>query len=266
MSAVRKGTPLFAAGLLAAGLAGCATGVSDTAALIQARQDYQLAAANPDVASNAPLELRRAEQTLRLAEAARSQGSDVQEVDHLAYLASRRAEIARDSAGLKGAQTVVANADLYRRQGQLQTRNAELEQQLRMLQAERTDRGLVMTMGDVLFATGRAELTPGAYERIDRLAQFMQRYPARTVRIEGHTDSTGNADSNLRLSEARAQSVRDALAARGVNPARIVTQGMGEAQPVASNGTDAGRQQNRRVDIVISDDGSVAENRSETRY
>lgn len=253
--------PMIACGLLAIGLAGCANGMSDTAALVQARQDYARVAANPDVSASAPLELRRAEETLRRAETARNQGVDAAEVDHLAYLASRRAQIAQDTAGVKGAQTVVANADLYRRQGQLQTRNAELEQQLRQLQAERTDRGLVMTMGDVLFATGRAELTPGAYERLDRLAQFMQRYPARTVRIEGHTDNTGGADTNLRLSEARAQAVRDALTARGVNPSRIVTQGMGEAQPVASNATDTGRQQNRRVDIVISDDGSVAETR-----
>ncbi|SMH54567.1 OmpA family protein [Azospirillum agricola] len=254
MSATR--TLLVLAGL-GAGVAGCATGSMDTAALIQARQDYNAAASNPQVAANAPLELRRAEEALRQAEAVRNQGGGAVEVDHQAYLTSRRVQIAQETAGVKGAQNVVANADSYR----LQARNSELEQQLRDLQAERTERGLVMTLGDILFATGRAELTSSAYERIDRLAQFMQRYPARTVRIEGHTDSTGNADSNLRLSEARAQAVRDGLTARGVNPSRIITQGLGEAQPVASNSNDAGRQQNRRVDIVISDDGTVAETR-----
>lgn len=244
-------------GALAVALAGCAAGPTDTPALAQARQSYQTAAANPDVASAAPLELRRAEEALRAAEAASREGSDRAEVDHRAYIATRRAEIAQDLAGAKGAQAVVANADTYR----LQARNAELEQQLRELQAERTERGLVMTLGDVLFATGRADLTPSAMTRLDRLAQFMQRYPDRTVRVEGYTDSTGSADSNLRLSEMRAQAVRAALVARGIDPARVVTQGLGEAQPVASNATESGRQQNRRVDIVISDTGSVAETR-----
>lgn len=239
------------------GLAGCATQPTDSAALTQARQDYSLAAANPQVAGNAPLQLRDAEQALRRAEAMRDQGADAAEIDHQAYVASRRVEIAQETAGVKGAQTVVANADSYR----LQARNTALEQQLRDLQAQRTERGLVMTLGDILFSTGRAELTPGAYERIDRLARFLQAHPARTVRIEGHTDDTGNDAANLRLSEARAQAVRDALSARGVPPSRIVTQGMGEAQPVASNGNDAGRQQNRRVEIVISDDGTVAQTR-----
>lgn len=261
MKPIPSKTSLLAAGLVAVALAGCADTPTDTAALLQARRDYSAAAANPDVASNAPLELRRAEEALRKAETLRDKNADRREIDQQAYLASREAQIAREAAATKGAQAVVANADAYRQQGQLRARNAELEQQLRDLQAERTERGLVMTLGDILFATGRAELTPGAFERIDRLAQFMQRYPARTVRIEGHTDSTGNADFNLRLSEARAQAVRDALVARGVNPSRVVSQGMGEAQPVASNSTDAGRQQNRRVDIVISDEGTVAQTR-----
>ncbi|MCG5242063.1 OmpA family protein [Azospirillum doebereinerae] len=254
MTATR--TLLVLAGL-GASVAGCATQTMDTAALVQARQDYNVAAANPDVGANAPLELRRAEEALRRAEAVRNEGGSVAEIDNQSYVASRRAQIAQETAGVKGAQTVVANADSYR----LQARNSELEQQLRDLQAERTERGLVMTLGDILFTTGRADLTTGAFDRVERLAQFMQRYPARTLRIEGHTDSTGNADSNLRLSEARAQAVRDALTARGVNPSRIVTQGFGETQPVASNTNDSGRQQNRRVDVVISDDGTVAETR-----
>ncbi|MGF7175514.1 OmpA family protein [Azospirillum doebereinerae] len=254
MTATR--TLLVLAGL-GASVAGCATQTMDTAALVQARQDYNVAAANPDVGANAPLELRRAEEALRRAEAVRNEGGSVSEIDNQSYVASRRAQIAQETAGVKGAQTVVANADSYR----LQARNSELEQQLRDLQAERTERGLVMTLGDILFTTGRADLTTGAFDRVERLAQFMQRYPARTLRIEGHTDSTGNADSNLRLSEARAQAVRDALTARGVNPSRIVTQGFGETQPVASNTNDSGRQQNRRVDVVISDDGTVAETR-----
>lgn len=240
-------------GALAAGLAACAT-PTESPALVQARQTYQNAAASPEVAGNATLELRRAEDSLRKAEAARSDG-DGAEMDHQAYLASRQVQIARDVAALKGAQAVVANADTYR----LQSRNAELERQLRDLQAERTERGIVMSLGDVLFATGSAQLTAGAQSRLDRLAQFLQRYPDRSLRVEGYTDSTGSSATNLRLSEDRAMAVRDALAARGVNPGRIVAQGLGEAQPVASNESESGRQQNRRVEVVISDPGSVAQ-------
>ncbi|WP_207455435.1 OmpA family protein [Azospirillum sp. SYSU D00513] len=245
-----------ALGLLSAALAGCA-GPTTSTALTQARQAYAVAASDPQVAGNAPLELRRAEETLRRAEALQAEEGATAEVDHLAALAAGRVQVARDTAELKGAQTVVSNADTYR----LQARNVQLEQQLRELQAQRTERGLVMTLGDVLFATGRAELSPGAQQRIDRLAQFMQQNPNRTIRIEGYTDSTGSSATNLALSERRAQSVRDALVLAGVQPNRIVTQGFGSAQPVASNSTDAGRQQNRRVEIVISEPGTVAENR-----
>ncbi|MBP2313578.1 OmpA family protein [Azospirillum soli] len=246
---------LLSLGALAAALAGCAT-PTDTPALVQARQNYATAAADPNVAGNAALELRRAEESLRLAEAQRRDGN-VAEMDHQAYLATKQLQIAQEVAALKGAQQVVANADTYR----LQARNAQLEQELRELQAQRTERGLVMTLGDVLFATGSARLTAGAETRLDRLAQFMQQHPDRTLRVEGFTDNTGSSATNLRLSEERAMAVRDALAARGVNPGRIVVQGFGESQPVASNATEAGRQQNRRVDIVISDTGSVAETR-----
>lgn len=246
---------LLSLGAMAAALAACST-PAESPTLVQARQTYESTAANPQVASNATLELRRAEESLRKAEAARSDGNSA-EMDHQAYLASKQLQIAQDVAALKGAQNVVANADTYR----LQSRNAELEQQLRDLQAQRTERGIVMSLGDVLFATGSAQLTAGAQSRLDRLAQFLQQYPDRTLRIEGYTDSTGSSATNLRLSEARAMAVRDALTERGVNPSRIVAQGMGEAQPIASNSTESGRQQNRRVEVVISDPGSVAQSR-----
>ncbi|MCW2235735.1 OmpA family protein [Azospirillum canadense] len=254
-SPVNRSLGAVSLGALAVALAACST-PAESPSLVQARQTYESAAATPQVASNATLELRRAEESLRRAEAARNDGNAA-EMDHQAYLANRQVQIAQDVAALKGAQNVVANADTYR----LQSRNAELEQQLRDLQAQRTERGIVMSLGDVLFATGSANLTAGAQTRIDRLAQFLQQYPDRTLQIEGYTDSTGSSSTNLRLSEARAMAVRDALTARGVNPGRIVAQGMGEAQPVASNSTDAGRQQNRRVEVVISDPGSVAQSR-----
>ncbi|WP_035692904.1 OmpA family protein [Azospirillum halopraeferens] len=242
--------------LLAGGvLAGCASDPGNPTALLQAREAYMAAATDPAVAERAPLELRRAETALRAAEAAQSSGDGADEVAHRSYVAARQAEVARETAAMRSARATVAGAETAR----LEARNTALEQQLRALQAEQTERGLVMTLGDVLFATGRAELTPGALTRIDRLAEFLHRYPGRTVRIEGHTDSTGSSAVNLRLSEDRAAAVQQALIDRGVGRERIAIAGYGAARPVATNATDAGRQSNRRVEIVLPDQGTVAE-------
>ena len=121
------------------------------------------------------------------------------------------------------------------------------------LQAKKTDRGMVLTLGDVLFDTGQASLKPGATSILDRVAAFMNDNPRVNVRIEGHTDSTGSPDFNQVLSQNRAQSAATALQTRGVSPGRITAVGKGQELPVASNATAAGRQQNRRVEIVFSD-------------
>ena len=112
---------------------------------------------------------------------------------------------------------------------------------------------MVITLGDVLFSTGKADLQPGAMSTIERLALFMAEYPAKTVLIEGYTDDVGSENFNLGLSDRRAASVRNALLAAGVSPLRISTIGYGEARPIASNSTPEGRQMNRRVEIVIQD-------------
>lgn len=138
-------------------------------------------------------------------------------------------------------------------------RNQELQRELEQLQAESTDRGIVLTLGDVLFDTGQAALKPGAAQTMDRLAQFMRDYPERSVRIEGYTDSVGSETVNQRLSEQRADAVRSALIERGLPSERIATVGYGESLPVASNDTSGGRQLNRRVEIVVSgEDGSFS--------
>ena len=109
----------------------------------------------------------------------------------------------------------------------------------------------MLTVGDVLFDTGEATLKPGGVNEVVRLATFLQENPERTVRIEGHTDSTGSLTTNLVLSQRRAEAVADTLAAAGVDRSRIVATGLGPDFPVASNDTVAGRQQNRRVEVVI---------------
>lgn len=137
--------------------------------------------------------------------------------------------------------------------GATQARNQQLEAQLRELDAKQTDRGLVITMGDVLFDNNRWDLKPGAMAGIAKLAAFMKEYPDRRLRIEGFTDSVGSNDSNETLSIQRASAVRSALTNSGVQSDRIAVRGYGEASPVASNDTAAGRQMNRRVEIVLSD-------------
>lgn len=128
-----------------------------------------------------------------------------------------------------------------------------LRLELAELQALKTERGMVMTLGDVLFSTGKTELLPGAMATITKLADFLAEYSEKTILIEGHTDSVGSESSNQGLSERRALSVKAALAEAGVDESRIDTLGLGESTPMASNDTDAGRLKNRRVEIVIRD-------------
>lgn len=169
-----------------------------------------------------------------------------------AAAARARAEAAKQEAD---AQRQAAEA--ARQQAQMTAEDArrqaeELSQQLRDLQARQTDRGLVLTLGDVLFDTGKATLKPGAGSTIDRLAAFLEKSPDRSVAIEGHTDSVGTDAYNQQLSEERANAVKAALVAKGIPAERVTTVGKGENEPVASNDNAAGRQQNRRVEIIVS--------------
>jgi outer membrane protein OmpA-like peptidoglycan-associated protein len=130
---------------------------------------------------------------------------------------------------------------------------AELQTQIDVLQAKKTDRGLVLTLGDVLFTSGRADLKVGATGNLNKLVAFLNRYPDRTVVIEGYTDSVGGEDYNQGLSERRADAVKSYLSGQGISSTRLSASGKGESDPVAGNDSAAGRQQNRRVEVVISD-------------
>ncbi len=130
---------------------------------------------------------------------------------------------------------------------------AELQRQIDVLQAKHTDRGLVLTLGDVLFTSGQADLKMGATGNLNKLVAFLNRYPDRTVAIEGYTDSVGSEDYNQGLSERRAESVKSYLTGQGIGSMRLSASGKGKNDPVAGNDSAAGRQQNRRVEVVISD-------------
>ena len=234
---------------LALALAACAS--TPPAALTNAEAEYDAAAADPQVSEHAPVALHEAEQTLEKARAELADGEE-SEVEHLAYLASRRVEIAREKARRDAA--VAASEQLGERQQVVaaEQRAEMLAKELELLKAKQTDRGLVLSLEDVLFAVDKAELQPGVLPDLARLAEFLRENPDRPVRIEGHTDSTGSSQYNMQLSEARAAAVERVLLQNGISPEQIQVVGMGESVPVASNANVAGRQQNRRVEIVIA--------------
>jgi outer membrane protein OmpA-like peptidoglycan-associated protein len=167
---------------------------------------------------------------------------------------NRLAQARTDDAEARNLALAAEAEALERRAAEAAERARQLEAELTDLQAQQTERGLVLTLGDVLFDTAQANLKPGAASTMDRLAQFMRDYGERQVMIEGHTDSRGEDAYNIDLSQRRAAAVRDALLERNIEPQRIRIVGLGEGYPVASNDTQAGMQQNRRVEIVISDE------------
>lgn len=167
---------------------------------------------------------------------------------------ARDAKAAREEAFImkSKAEQLKAEAEAKAREAQeALAKAAQLESELEALKAVKTDRGMVLTLGDVLFATGKADLAPGAKQTIDHLAAFLAKYPERKVRIEGHTDSVGSDEYNLTLSDRRAQAVKLALLERGIAFGRIATMGYGKTRPIADNSTEGGRQKNRRVEIII---------------
>jgi outer membrane protein OmpA-like peptidoglycan-associated protein len=257
-----------------AALVACATPVPPES-LVQAEQVYGAAAADPLVSENAPVYLYEAKKDLDHAQSAWNADPDDPSVDHYAYVAHKRVEIARELAARRVAdeeartltrerdQTLIEarahQVDIARLEvEQAQARAADLEKQLAELQAKKTERGMVITLGDVLFDFNRAELRSGAQQNLYRLATFLRENPEREVLIEGHTDSVGSESYNLDLSQRRAEAVRGFLAQNGVELARTAVRGFGEARPVSTNETDAGRQQNRRVEVVILDPGKKA--------
>ena len=161
-----------------------------------------------------------------------------------------RAESAEQKVAANSARSDAEAAQLAANTSQLQA--AELQRQIEVLQARPTDRGLVLTLGDTLFATGKSEIKSGATANLDRLTTFLNEYPKRTAAIEGYTDSMGSDEMNQSLSERRADAVKRYLIDQGVGSARLTSTGRGESSPVADNESAAGRQQNRRVEVVIS--------------
>jgi outer membrane protein OmpA-like peptidoglycan-associated protein len=184
------------------------------------------------------------------AQAAAAALRDADGAEQLARLAWQQSEQAKREANL---------ANLSAATAQMQTdtaraRAAELEQRLAALDAKRTERGMVVTIGDILFDTASAGLKSSMGNSVERLGEFLLAYPTRTASVEGYTDSVGSTQSNQELSERRAAAVRTALLRMGVQGGRLAVVGYGETYPAASNRTAEGRMANRRVEVVLSDE------------
>ncbi|MBK1614823.1 flagellar motor protein MotB [Rubrivivax gelatinosus] len=275
--------------LAAAALAACSTTPPVNAGLDQARSDYRSLQGDPQAQRLAPVETKQAGDALALAEAAQARRDDVAQVDQLSYLAKQRVALARETARRKASEEAVANAaatrdkqrlaartveadaaaqtaavaqrdaaSAQRQTGDAERRNAALEEQLRDLKAKKTERGLVVTVGDVLFDTGRAQLNAGGVRNLQPLGNFLKEHPQRKAQIEGYTDSTGSENGNMALSRRRADAVLAALLDMGVPRNQLSAEGFGEARPVSDNGNSRGRQMNRRVEIVLPDDAQAA--------
>jgi len=211
---------------------------------------------NAKLAANMALDQRNQ----AMGEAARSQGDAARSHDE-ALRSQGEAARSNDEALRSQGEAARSNDEALRSQGDAarsQGDAARLQAEVAQLKARPTPRGLVLTLGDVFFDTGRAQLNPGANRKLDQLAQFLNEHKERRVQIDGFTDSVGTDSYNEDLSQRRANSVKSALLSRGVAASRIGTEGYGKAYPVANNVDSGGRQMNRRVEVVIGEDNGTA--------
>jgi outer membrane protein OmpA-like peptidoglycan-associated protein len=200
----------------------------------------------------AELEIETVRKQAELEKDAARRQAELDRANESAAEAARAAEAesARQAAEAR-AQQAQASAEQAERE-KLELREKLREQLNVILETRETARGLIVNVSDVLFDTASANLKPGAREKLARIAGVLLSQPGLQIAVEGHADSVGSATYNQGLSERRASSVRDYLVRQGIAPGAVGTAGFGESQPVVSNDTPAGRQQNRRVEIVIS--------------
>jgi outer membrane protein OmpA-like peptidoglycan-associated protein len=268
-------------------LGACATPLTAPEGSDTARNKLTQLQSDPQLASRAPVEIKEAETAVSTAEVPRE---DEEYARHLVLLADHKVDIARARAQSRlyederqelGKQSERARLDARTREADrartdatsaradatrarsdadaarertlaAQRESDDLQRQIAELNARETDRGLVVTLGDLLFETGKSDLKGGAAGNLNKLATFLNEYPDRSVLIEGHTDDVGSEESNFNLSQRRANSVKSYLVSQGIQSTRLSTSGLGEGSPVAGNDTSTGRQQNRRVEVIIS--------------
>lgn len=263
-------------------LSACSSSPERPSGVERVRSELTALQSDPQLAGRAPIAIREAEMAVTAAENAEE---DSERRDHLVFIADHRVDIARAQATQRmyvdqreqlreerdsmRLEARTDEAEQARRETQQFAMQADatreeterLKRQIKELNAKPTDRGLVLTLSDVLFETGDATLKVGAYTDLDKLVDFLNEYEERDIRIMGHTDSIGDEDYNMGLSQRRAAAVKDYLVSQGIGARRVVTNGRGESMPVANNDTAAGRQLNRRVEILIENPSVAASER-----
>jgi outer membrane protein OmpA-like peptidoglycan-associated protein len=301
-------------------LGACATTQPPPPALVDARSTVRSAQLDATVQTQAPLELKKATDSLNRANALLDKGEPMAEVSSAAYIASQQAKTAMSIAKAKSNDIAMSAAELERERARsdmraaeaqraraqtgaarqqtamaeqratgaeqratgaeqravgaeqqaavaqasatdAQQQAAELQQRLTELQAKQTERGMLVTLGDVLFESGRADVKPGAQNSLGKLATFLKQYPSRHILIEGHTDNVGSASYNEALSQRRASAVERSLTGMGVPANRVTTAGYGEEFPIAANSSNTNRALNRRVEVYIADNDQPVKSR-----
>jgi len=254
-------------------LAACAAAPLKPDGAEEARNQLTQLQSDPNLGSRAPLAMKEADAAVTTAEQPQP---DKELAAYRVYLAERKVATARALAETRFAEDQRAAISAQREKARLDARTreadvaenqvatariaaassqqeaAEMQRQIDELQAKVTDRGLVLTLGDVLFESGRADLRSGADGKLNKLVAFLNKYPGKVVTIEGYTDSIGSEDYNQALSQRRADSVRSYLVRGGIDSGRVTASGMGKSDPVADNDSAIGRQQNRRVAVIIN--------------
>lgn len=261
-------------------LGACAVTPQPNADLDQARSAVATAESDPNVAKYAALDLEAAKRDLATAESAYQNHAEAQ-IAQPAYLAMQNARIAEAHAAAKADDARVAKGQQERDQIMLAARTREAEEakneaanarqeasaandeaarsqaELEQMKAQSTPRGMVLTLGDVLFDTGSARLKSGGARKLDQLVQYLNEHKDRRVQVDGFTDSVGSDSFNEELSQHRAEAVKEALMERGIDASRIGAEGYGKAFPVANNNDSGGRQLNRRVEVVIGNENGA---------
>ena len=269
-------------------LAGCASTPEENAELKEVNRYYERVQQSYSLSEQAPLEFEIARENVEKLNEMVDDGKNKTKIDQQIYITKRKIDIAKVAAEEKIAKSKISSAESRRKDiiiaaktneaqkaksaaavlasqaieaeselSAMQARTRQLENEVQELSTKVTERGLVLSLSNILFELNEAKLKSGSERSISRVAEFLQEYPGHNILIEGFTDSSGEESYNQTLSENRAKAVKDSLVEMGISPSQINTRGYGESYPVASNETQSGRQQNRRVEIVIAKDAQT---------
>ena len=277
-------------GFVSFAISGCATMQEPTKETIALQNQYMMAEQQSYVEKYAPLEFEDAKKMIEKTKKMEKSGKSEELIEHQRYLAQKKLDTAIELAKEKRAQERVDNAALNRKDVLLAAKSKELNEAqdeaqrmskraklaereaeearerakemsakakkmaatLTDISATDTERGLVITMGSILFELNESELKSSSKTTVAKIADFLNQYPERDVLVEGFTDSTGSSDYNQTLSDKRAKAVTALLAGNGIDKNRLNAVGYGESYPAATNDTSLGRQKNRRVEIVVA--------------